>query len=64
MTALCVRNLGEMPTEDIAYRKDPYSSIDLKLDIEIAAKKLNIKKPFSVNDTFVIADYINNNMED
>ncbi|OEJ13996.1 hypothetical protein BFL38_04465 [Brachyspira hampsonii] len=63
MTALGVKNIGEMPTEDIAYRKDSYSSIDLKLDIEMAAKKLNIKKPFSVNDTYVIANYINN-MED
>lgn len=46
MTALSVRNIAEMPIEDIAYRKDVYSSIELKLDVELAAKKLGIKNHF------------------
>lgn len=63
MTALGVRNIGEMPTEDLAYRKDPYNSIELKIDVELAAKALGIKKPFSMNDAQRIANYMND-MED
>ncbi|ADK31447.1 hypothetical protein BP951000_1464 [Brachyspira pilosicoli 95/1000] len=51
-----------METDDIAYRIDCYNCLELKIDIERVAEKLNIKKPFSVRDAIEIANYMN--MED
>lgn len=59
MTALGVITMSMMPTEDIAGRKNPYSAIELKVDIEQAAKKLGIKKPYSLSEASAIADYMN-----
>lgn len=62
MTSLGVLAISEMETDDIAYRIDCYNCLELKVDIERVAEKLNIKKPFSVRDAIEIANYMN--MED
>ncbi|WP_347292667.1 hypothetical protein [uncultured Brachyspira sp.] len=59
MTSLGVLAISEMDIEDMAYRIDCYNCIELKADIERAAEKLNIKKPFSVRDAIEIANYMN-----
>lgn len=59
ITYFGVLYLSNMNIEDIAYREDSINFIDLKYDIDLACKKLNIKKPLSVDEAKEISDYIN-----
>lgn len=66
ITYLTVLYLSNMNIEDIAYREDSINFIDLKYDIDLACKKLNIKIPsptadirLTVDEAKRISNYIN-----
>lgn len=59
ITYLGVLYLSNMNIDDIAYREDAIIYIDLKSDIDLACKQLNINPPLSVDEAKEISDYIN-----
>ncbi|WP_288550250.1 hypothetical protein [uncultured Brachyspira sp.] len=59
LTCLGVISIDNMDIEDISYNDNYTEYIDLKSDIELAKKKLNIKNILNTYDAIRIANYIN-----
>lgn len=60
ITYLKVINIDSMNIDDISYNESYIEYIDLKIDINIAKKKLGIRKISNTDDVRLIANYINN----
>ena len=60
LTYLKVINIDSMNIDDISYNESYIEYIDLKIDINIAKKKLSIRKISNTDDARLIANYINN----
>lgn len=60
LTYLGVINIDSMDIDDISYNESYIEYINLKIDINIAKKKLGIRKISNTDDARLIANYINN----
>lgn len=60
LTYLGVINIDSMDIDDISYNESYIEYINLKIDINIAKKKLDIRKISNTDDARLIANYINN----
>ncbi|SUW04296.1 hypothetical protein [Brachyspira pilosicoli] len=60
LTYLGIINIDSMDIDDISYNESYIEYINLKIDIDIAKKKLGIRKISNTDDARLIANYINN----
>ncbi|MEI0579453.1 hypothetical protein [Brachyspira pilosicoli] len=60
LTYLGVINIDNMDIDDISYNEGYTEYINLKIDIDIAKKKIGIIKISNTDDARRIANYINN----